>query len=330
MPQTEQAQEQPVVVVLGTGGTISGRAARADDLVSYAAGEVSVADLVSELGLQPGVRLESEQVAQVDSKDMDLRVWQRLCERIRYHLARTDVCGLVITHGTDTIEETAYLLQALLGPTKPVVLTCAMRPASALAPDGPQNLADALVLARHHQAQGVLVVCAGKIHGPAEVTKVHTYRTDAFDSGDAGPIGVIEHGQVRRWRPWPLPGSDGVTDQRHRLAAFLALSALPRVELLFSHACADGFLVRGLLGDNQGLGAPRLCGLVVAGTGNGSLHRSLQDALVQAQRAGVRVVRSSRCAYGRVQPAEGDALESMAGLSPVKSRLALALDLMAG
>jgi L-asparaginase len=326
--QTEQMRRQHVVVVLGTGGTISGRAARSDDLVAYTAGEVSVADLVSELGGQPGSRLESEQVAQVDSKDMDLQIWQRLCDRVRHHLARPEVCGLVITHGTDTIEETAYLLQALLGPTKPVVLTCAMRPATALAPDGPQNLADALVLARHAQAQGVMVVCAGKIHGPADVTKVHTYRTDAFDSGDAGPLGVIEHGQVRLWRPWPSRGSSGVTDQSHRLTAFQSLTALPRVELIFSHACADGLLVRSLLGESPVHGAPRLLGLVVAGTGNGSLHRLLKDVLGEAQRAGVRVVRSSRCAYGRVQPAEGDVLENMAGLSPVKARLALALDLM--
>lgn len=328
MPQRESGDMRPVVVVLGTGGTIAGRAARPDDLVSYAAGEVPVAELVSGLTGQGGYSVESEQVAQVDSKDMDLPVWQSLCRRVVHHLSRPEVSGVVITHGTDTIEETAYVLQAMTGPTKPVVLTCAMRPATALAPDGPQNLADALVLARHAGAQGVMVVCAGKIHGPAEVTKAHTYRLDAFDSGDAGPLGVIEHGQVRVWRDWPGQGSTGVADLRQRLPAFLELTSMPRVELLFSHACADGLLVRALQADNHAQGAQRLMGLVVAGTGNGSLHHLLQDALVQAQRAGVRVVRSSRCAHGRVQPADGDLLESMGGLSPVKARLALALDLI--
>ncbi len=329
MPQTLHATGAlPVVVVLGTGGTIAGRAARPDDLVSYRAAEVGVSDLLGGVPGPVGVQIESEQVAQLDSKDMDLVVWQRLCDRARHHLARTEVAGLVITHGTDTIEETAFVLQALLQPHKPVVLTCAMRPATALAPDGPQNLSDALVLACQTRAHGVLVVCAGKIHGPAEVSKVHTYRLDAFDSGDAGPLGAIEHGVVHHWRPWPEANSSGVPDERQRWAAFQAMANLPRVEMLYSHACADGRLVRTLLADVHLNGPEQLRGLVVAGAGNGSLHHRLQAALLEAVEVGVRVVRASRCAYGRVAPSQGDPFENSGGLSPAKARLALALALM--
>jgi len=327
----EQKQSEgaaSVVVVLGTGGTIAGRADRAHDLVSYTAGQVGVADLLSGLPAPTGLVMEVEQVAQVDSKDMDLGVWQRLCERLAHHLARAEVRGVVVTHGTDTLEETAFLLQALLRPSKPVVITCAMRPATALAPDGPQNLSDALVLAGYLDARGVMVVCSGRVHGPAEVTKVHTYRLDAFDSGDAGPLAVIEHGQVRAWRPWPGTQVSGLPDRTDRLVAFLTLQALPRVELLYSHACADGRIVKALLADAGAVGAMRLRGLVVAGTGNGSLHHRLLHALTEALDAGVRVVRATRCPCGRVEPAAGDLLESDGGLSPVKARLALALELI--
>lgn len=315
------------VVVLGTGGTIAGRGASAMDLVGYTAGEVGVAELLAGLGSPVDGLPEAEQVAQIDSKDMDLPIWQRLLESLAHHLDRPDVAGVVVTHGTDTLEETAFVLQSLLAPTKPVVLTCAMRPATALAPDGPQNLSDAVCLARHPGAQGVLVVCAGRVHGPMDVSKAHTYRLDAFDSGDAGPVAAIEHGLVRQWRPWPGQGGGPRPQGRQRLAAFLSLSVLPRVELLYSHACADGNLVRALLTHSPS-DAPRLQGLVVAGTGNGSLHHRLEDALIEAMNAGVRVVRATRCASGQVTPAPGDRLEPSHGLSPVKARLALMLDLI--
>jgi L-asparaginase len=106
--------------------------------------------------------------------------------------------GVVITHGTDTLEETAFFLHSVLAPAKPVVLTCAMRPATALSPDGPQNVRDAIAVAATAGAQGVTVVCAGTVHSGVDVQKVHTYRLDAFASGDAGPIGYVEEGAVRR------------------------------------------------------------------------------------------------------------------------------------
>lgn len=318
------------VVVLGTGGTIAGRASRPDDLSGYVAGQVGVADLVRHIPALASGAVEVEQVAQIDSKDMDLGVWQALVERVAHHLARPEVVGVVATHGTDTIEETAYLLQSVLKPRKPVVLTCAMRPATALAPDGPQNLSDAVLLARYAGAQGVVVVCAARVHGALDVAKTHTYQVDAFDSGDAGPVGAVEHGQVRLFRPWPGAGDagEGVVDGL-AVKLFLKATRLPRVEIVLSHAAADGLMVRCLLEHGLNSSPAPLQGIVVAGTGNGTVHRSLLSALEDAITAGVRVVRSTRCARGQVS-ADKTGIPDSDGLSPLKARLALMLDLLKG
>ncbi|AOF86802.1 asparaginase family protein [Hydrogenophaga sp. RAC07] len=313
------------LVVLGTGGTIAGRANRANDNVGYVAGQVAVSELVAMVPALATCPLDVEQVAQINSKDMVLSVWHALAARVAEHLDRPEVAGIVITHGTDTIEETAFLLQTVLKPSKPVVLTCAMRPATALVPDGPQNLSDAVAVALHPEARGVVVVCAGRIHGAIDVAKVHPYRTDPFDSGDAGELGCVEEAQLRVFRPWPQAVPEGAFDAA-ALRRLKGAAALPRVELIFSHANADGEVVRALLG--QTAAAEPLRGIVVAGTGNGTVHDDLLAALKQAQASGVEVVVASRCAHGRVVPHPGQPLPDSAGLSPVKARLALALQLL--
>lgn len=318
------------VVVLGTGGTIAGKASRREDLSGYVAGQVSAADLVAGIPGLDADGLDVEQLAQIDSKDMDLAVWQKLVARVVHHLERPEVQGVVITHGTDTLEETAFLLHALLQPTKPVVITCAMRPATALAPDGPQNLSDAVLLARWPQARGVLVVCAGKVHSAVDVSKVHPYAIDAFDSGEAGSTGVIEHGQFRRFREWPASHSDVDSADRLQhlsmLRRFLGAPTLPRVEIVFSHAAATGDNVHALMAHHTPH-RPKVKGIVVAATGNGSLHRDLDTALREAQAAGIRVVVGTRCAKGRVQSSP-TGWPDTGGLNPFKARLALALDLL--
>ncbi len=314
-----------ITVVLATGGTIAGRATHPDDHVGYVAGQVSVADLLAAAPGLSGLPLEGEQVAQIDSKDMSLPVWQALVRRLVHHLARPEVGSVVITHGTDTLEETAYLLHALLQPAQPVVLTCAMRPATALMADGPQNLSDAVLVARHPSASGVVVVCAGQVHAGLSVSKVHSYRLDAFDSGDAGALGTVEAGQLRLFGAFPV-SAQPTRARSLLLERFLSADALPRVVLLTNHADADGDLVRALLAQPT---ARPLRGIVVAGSGNGSVNQPLEDALVEAQANGVRVVRTTRCARGTVLPRPGHALPEISGLSPVKARLALALALLA-
>ena len=304
---------QATVVVLGTGGTIAGRSAQAGDNVGYTAGQIGVQQLVGAVPALAGQALEAEQVAQLDSKDMDHATWLRLAQRLAHHLTRADVAGVVVTHGTDTLEETAYFLQRVLAPAKPVVLTAAMRPATALLADGPQNLLDAVTLARAEGARGVLVAVNGEVHAPEDVRKLHTYRVQAFGSGDAGPVAVIEEGVLRRFRDWPAGAPLGL----HRLPA--DPGDWPKVELLFSHAGASGALVDGLL-------AHGVQGLVVAGTGNGTVHAALLAALQRAQAAGVTVWRASRCAFGAVV-GEG-ALPSAGALPAAKARIELMLRLM--
>ena len=279
------------IVILGTGGTIAGRAARADDAVGYRAAELGVQALIDAVPPLAGWPLEAEQVAQRDSKDMDIGTWLLLAQRAAHHLARPDVAGVVVTHGTDTLEETAWFLHRVLAPAKPLVLTAAMRPATALSADGPQNLFDAVTLAAEPDACGVLAVLAGHAHGAADLRKVHTIRLEAFSSGDSGPVALIQSGRVKVLRPWPTGDAVG-------LPATPA-DAWPWVAVVANHAGADGREVRALVQSG-------VAGLVVAGTGNGSLSAGLEAALHAAQSAGVAVRRSSRCAFGPViDPADG-------------------------
>ena len=305
------------IVVLGTGGTIAGLASQPGNALDYTAAAQGVEQLLTGLQL-PGIDLVSEQVAQIDSKDMVPQVWQQLASRVGWWLAQADVRGLVITHGTDTLEETAYFLHALVQPAKPVVLTCAMRPANALLADGPQNLADAVTVAAYAGAQGVSVVCAGAVHCGLDVQKAHTWKLDAFSSGDAGPLGQVVAGRLFLNRNWPLATAES---QQAAIEKVARQKNWPRVEIVMNHAGADGAIVRALVRDG-------VQGMVVAGTGNGTLHHALEDALLQAQAAGIRVVRASRCAQGRVLAKPSDRLPDSKGLSPVKARIALMLALM--
>ncbi|MFH0131352.1 asparaginase [Variovorax sp. VaC1] len=307
------------VVVLGTGGTIAGRAASSEDNIGYTAGQVGVSDLLGGIEAPEGVTLVAEQVAQVDSKDMSFDIWQKLAQRCVHWLAQPDVVGLVITHGTDTLEETAFFLHSVLAPTKPVVLTCAMRPATALAPDGPQNLRDAMAVAAADGAYGVTVVCAGTIHSGVDIQKVHTYRLDAFASGDAGPIGYVEEGAVRRVRAWPERAA------KASKALEVLTAQWPRVEIVMSHAGASGAIVDALL---LAGGAEPVRGLILAATGNGTLHHALETAALKAQDEGVAVLRATRCANGRILPRPDDRLRDAGALTPVKARVALMLELL--
>ncbi len=302
------------IVILGTGGTIAGTAAARGDHVGYTAAQLGVADLVAGVPALADIPLVAEQVAQLDSKDMDHATWRALALRVAHWLAQPDVQGVVVTHGTDTLEETAWFLQQVLQPAKPVVLACAMRPATALVADGPQNLLDAVSVARHPGASGVVAVCAGAIHGAREVRKSHTYRLDAFDSGDGGPIGYVEQGGLRLLRGWPRP--------LPAQAALLArdVREWPRVDIVFSHAGADARLVELLVADGTR-------GLIVAATGNGTVHTALEAALARAQQGGTRVLRATRCAQGRIIASADAGFADADDLSPVKARVSLMLSL---
>jgi L-asparaginase len=318
------------IVFLGMGGTIAGKAANPADNVGYKAAQVGVADLLSavpalaaSLGAMTAV---AEQVAQIDSKDMHNAAWRALAHRAAHHLAQPDVAGVVVTHGTDTLEETAFFLAQVLPEalreSKPVVLTCAMRPASSQAPDGPQNMADATAVACTPGARGVMAVCAGVIHDAVHLRKVHPYRLDPFESGEAGPLGFVEEGRVRLLHGWALSQPAAATLEA------LAQPEWPRVEVVTSHAGASGAGVRSMVAHP---GDALVRGIVVAGTGNGSLHQDLEAALLEVQAQGVRVLRGTRCVEGPIvgHPRGASTGLPVTLLDPIKARIALMLSLLA-
>ena len=309
--------QSKTVVILGTGGTIAGTSVNASDNLGYTAAQLGVADLLRAVPALASVAIEAEQVAQIDSKDMSHDLWRDLALRCAHHLARPEVAGVVITHGTDTLEETAYFLHRVLDAAKPVVLTAAMRPATSLQADGPQNLLDAVRCAQAPGARGVMAVLAGTVHGAREVRKVHPYRLNAFDSGDSGPLARIEEGVLRQLRDWPQDPPAFLLDSLPEDPA-----AWPRVHIVSSHAGSDGSVVSAL----RAVGAE---GFAVAATGNGTLHVDLEAALLQAQADGVLVLRSTRCNDGRVIAGPADVLPSAGDLTPVKARIELLLRLLA-
>ena len=306
----------PTVVVLGTGGTISGTAASPDDNIGYVAGTVGVDALVAVVPGPSGVRVESEQIAQLDSKDMDFATWRRLAARVGHHAARSEVSGIVVTHGTDTLEETAYFLARVVPLAKPVVLTGAMRPASSREADGPRNLADAIAVAAHAGRAGVVVAFAGTLHSARAVRKVHSSRLEAFASGEAGPLASIEAGRLVEKGPWPVAEATGLD------LVSVPDEPWPWVEIVTSDAGADGRAVRALV-------AARVAGIVVAATGNGSVHRELAAALEEVTAAGVRVLRATRCLDGGVAEKADARFASAGDLTPVKARVELMLQLLA-
>ena len=293
------------IVILGTGGTLAGAASDPADNVGYRAAQIGVGQIVAAIPALAGRDLQTEQVAQIDSKDMSLAIWRELAARVAYHVDRSDVTGIVITHGTDTLEETAYLLQRLLAPEKPVVLTAAMRPTTSLQSDGAQNLLDAVCVAQQPGARGVVAVAAGRVIGAFDVRKVHSYRLDAFGSGDAGDVGVVQEGKLTLWRGWPEGEALGLS--------VLASDRPPRVAIVMNHGDADGSIV-------DALRAHGIDGIVVAGTGNGSLSHRLEAALRRARdEGGVEVLRSTRVASGAVLPTVNDVFESAGALTPVQA-----------
>jgi L-asparaginase len=305
-----------VTVILGTGGTIAGEAAAPGEALRYSAARIAIDSLVRAVPALAGLALQAEQVAQVDSKDMGPEVWTALAHAVQRHLARAEVSGVVVTHGTDTLEETAWLLHALLAPAKPVVLTAAMRPATSLQADGPANLCDAVTVARSPGARGVMVVMAGTVFHPQAVRKHHTWRLDAFAAGDDGAVGHVVDGCLHRSQPWPV-------------ACALGLTCLPppgtpwpRVEVVMNHAGADGRVVELLMADG-------VDGLVLAGTGNGTLSDPLARAARRAQAAGVVVWRASRCAAGGVVGGGPGDFYPAGALSPAQARVSLTLALLA-
>ena len=310
------------IYILATGGTIAGSAASETATTGYRAGAIGIEELLQAVPeLQDFAEVQGEQIAAIDSKDMTTDVWLRLAERCEELLAKDDMDGIVITHGTDTMEETGYFLQLTVHSDKPVVLTGAMRPATAVSADGPMNLLQAVRVAACGEARGkgVLVVMNGTIESAREAVKTHTTSLDTFASPEMGSLGTVQDGEPVFYRQ-PLR-----RHTRESQFSVQGLAKLPRAAILYAPADDDGFLVKAAVEN----GAK---GIVYAGMGNGSIPARVEKELAEAARKDVIVVRSTRSAAGRVTKAEASYEENgfiaSDTLNPQKARVLLQLALL--
>lgn len=310
-------QMLPTIVVLATGGTI---ASRQNITQGTALPSLSGNELVAAVpALTKVANIQTEQIASVGSRDMTPAIWLKLAIRANELLKKPEVTGVVITHGTDTLEETAYFLDLTIGESKPVVMVASQRPASDSDSDGPRNLLDAVRVAASREAvgKGVLVVLNGQINAARDVTKTHTSQVETFRSLEFGELGIVDAETVRFYRA-PV---------RRQTIPVNARTALPRVEIVYSYAGADGRLIRALLKE------PDLGGIVVVGLGLGNVPAGVADAVEAARKQGVPVVIATRVLSGRVFSL-GDGKSSAIGmkkmgcvladnLSPQKARVLL-------
>jgi L-asparaginase len=307
------------VRLLATGGTIAG--AGEGSSASYRAGVVPIGDILRAVpGLAEIANISAEQVANVGSYDMDEAVWRQLLGRVQAALSDPKVSGVVITHGTDTLEETAYFLSLATPSAKPVIVIGSMRPGTAISADGPQNLMDAVRVASSDQARdrGVLVVMNDTMFDPAVVTKMDVRRVNAFGAPSRGPIGEV---LTERPRFFADAGA-------HDAAFPIVSKALPRVAIAYAYA--------GIQGDDIRAVAEGAKALVIAGVGAGSFSAGARQAVKDLTSKGIPVIRTARQGTGDVwinPPSMGDlsdeALQTVAGreLTPAKARILLMLAL---
>ncbi|MDR0805583.1 MAG: L-asparaginase 2 [Enterobacteriaceae bacterium] len=314
------ADKLPTITVLATGGTIAGGGV-SETQSNYVAGQFGVEHLVDAIPQLKNIAdIKGEQIVNIGSQDMNDEVWLKLAKTINERCSSTD--GFVITHGTDTMEETAYFLNLTINCSKPVVMVGAMRPATAMSADGPFNLYNAVVVAsdKNSSGRGVLVAMNDSVLGGRDVTKTNTTGLHTFQSVNYGTLGYIHNGKVDYQRmPTRLHEPQDIFDVSK-------ITALPKVDIVYSYANASAAPVKALVAE----GAK---GIVSAGVGNGNLYNSIFDALVEARKQGVAVVRSSRVPTGATtQDAEVDdekyGFVASGTLNPQKSRVLLQLALI--
>jgi len=282
------AASLPRILVLATGGTIAGQAdARATG--AYKSGQITGEQLMQSVpGLDKLAKLNAEQISSIGSQDMNDKVWFALARRIQDAFDKNEADGILITHGTDTLEETAFFLDNVVRGDKPVVIVGSMRPATAVSADGPGNLYEAVQVAAdpRSRGRGVMAVLNDKIQSARSITKTNTTSIETFSSPNDGPIGYVDTaGGIRfmtqaagfKRTTYPLPAGE----------------QLPRVEIVYSHANMDAVPIEDAISH----GAK---GIVLAGVGDGNTSKQALDALEAAAKKGIVVVRSTRVRSGFV------------------------------
>ncbi|WP_455593470.1 L-asparaginase 2 [Bacteroides sp.] len=313
--------QKPNIHILATGGTIAGTGGSATS-TNYTAGQVAIGTLLDAV---PEIRnianVTGEQIVKIGSQDMNDEVWLTLAKKINQLLARPDIDGIVITHGTDTMEETAYFLNLTVKSNKPVVLTGAMRPSTAISADGPLNLYNAVVTAgaKESMGKGVLVAMNGLILGAESVLKMNTIDVQTFQAPNSGALGYIFNGKVfYNQSPLKKHTTQSVFDVTN-------LNSLPKVGIVYSYSNIDPDMVKPMLDHGYK-------GIIHAGVGNGNIHKNIFPLLIDARKRGILVVRSSRVPTGpttldaEVNDAEYQFVASQE-LNPQKSRVLLMLAL---
>jgi L-asparaginase len=282
-----QKKQLPRVIVLATGGTISGTA-DARSAIGYNSGERTGQQLLKDVpGIGKFATITAEQISNVGSQDMSDKIWFQLAKRINEIFDRGEADGVVITHGTDTMEETAFFLKNVVHSSKPVVLVGSMRPGGVISADGPNNLLEAVEVAASPQSQGrgVMVVMNDTIHDPRWITKTNTTSVQTFLSPNAGPIGYVDPASIR----YVAPAGDA-----HRTPfALPADGQLPRVDIIYAHSNMDASQIDHAIADNAK-------GIVIAGVGDGDVSNAAMLAMQRAVKMGVVVVRSTRVGSGFV------------------------------
>lgn len=314
--------KKPNIVILATGGTIAGAAATGTQS-GYTSGAVTIdAMLAAVPGVKEIANVKGEQISNVGSQDMSFDIMLTLAKRINQLLAKTDVDGVVVTHGTDTMEETAFFLNLVVKSDKPVVMVGSMRPSTAVSADGPLNLYNGVGVAVDPNAKGrgVLVVMNDWIHAAHSLTKTSTTAIQTFMSPLRGVVGIASYGKNDFYNTpvW-----------KHTTASEFDISnvtSLPRVDIVF--ASAD--MPADLIDASVAAGAK---GIVIAGVGNGNMNKSSLEAAARAAKKGVIVVRSSRVATGTVGrnvEVNDDEMGFVASdeLNPQKARILLSLALL--
>ncbi|HEX3472658.1 MAG TPA: type II asparaginase [Silvibacterium sp.] len=321
-PSNAQPKKLPNVVILATGGTIAG-AATTGTQASYTSGAVTIdAMLAAVPGIRDLANIKGEQISNVGSQDMTLDIMLTLAKRINALLAQNDVDGIVVTHGTDTMEETAYFLNLVVKSEKPVVLVGSMRPSTAVSADGPLNLYQAVAVAGDPNARsrGVLVVMNDWIHAAHSLTKTSTTAVQTFMSPLRGLVGVSSYGKNDFYnRP---PWKNTVTSEFD----ISGVTRLPRVDILYAYVDMAPDLIDASVAD----GAK---GIVIAGVGNGNMNKASLEAAKRAASNGVVIVRSSRVvtgSVGRNVEVNDDEMNFVASdeLNPQKARVLLMLALL--
>ncbi|MFL5813586.1 MAG: type II asparaginase [Bdellovibrionia bacterium] len=288
--QTEQTnQKKPNVVILATGGTIAGKQAAPSEY-GYTSGAFKIEDLISAVpGVKKLANISGEQVVNIGSQDMNDAVWIKLAKKINEVAKRGDVDGIVVTHGTDTLEETSFFTDLVEKTQKPIVFVGSMRPATAVSADGPANLYNAVAVAADPTAKGrgTMIVLNDTIQGARDVIKTNTTNVETFRSPNRGPLGLVNNGKIK-WL-------DNPGDKHQHKADFdiADINKLPRVDIIYAHANMSPDLITSAVQH----GAK---GLVVAGVGDGNMTKEALEALTQAAKQGVVVVRSTRLPEGLV------------------------------